>query len=199
MNDRMTDDDEPEYEESRRNLAVPLALALFVILAVAGTVVHYTYHKDFANGLIPNTIVYPIHMQAAVGAVQVVGTGASDEVYLLPIVELHNHISLPLFVESMAADVTTADGVTYHCTAAQLNDFAPMYVRYPELAHEVEASGDSPLQRDTRVEPDGGRAHGLIMVHFPLSQDAWEHRLSASVTVSFYHQGPLVIPFPAGQ
>ena len=189
-----------EYEDegSRRSLLVPISLALFVILAVAATVVHYTYHKDFASGMIPSTTVFPIHSESH-AAMQVVGAGDHDDIYLLPIIELHNHISLPLFIESLAADVTTADGTTYHCTAAQVNDFAPMYVMYPELGHDVEATGDSPLQRDTRIDPDGGKVHGLMMVHFPISQDTWDHRQSASVTISFYHQPPLVIPFPANE
>jgi len=187
-----------EEEESRRSLLVPISLALFVILASAATVVHYTYHKDFASGLIPATIVYPIHSQSN-ASMQVVGAGVQDELYLLPTIELHNHISLPLFIESMSADVTTTDGTTLHCTAAQLSDFTPMYTAYPDLAREVEADGDSPLQRDTRIENDGGTVHGLMMVHFPITEDAWEHRQSASVTVSFYHQSPLVIPFPANE
>ena len=187
-----------EEEESQRSLLVPILLALFVILALAATMVHYTYHKDFASGAIPNTILYPIHTQGS-GNMQMVGGGAHDDLYLLPIIELHNHISLPLFIESLAADVTTSDGTTYHSTAAQLNDFTPMYTTYPDLAHTVEESGDSPLQRDTRIENDGGTVHGLMMVHFPISEEAWEHRQSASVTVSFYHQSPLVIQFPASQ
>ncbi len=187
-----------EYEGSQRNLLVPIALALFAMLVIAATVVHYTYHKDFASGVVPSTIVYPIHIESKATG-QMVGAGAEDDLYLLPLVEVHDHITLPLFIASLAADVTTADGATYHCTGAQEDDFTPMYSAYPDLWHQVEATGDSPLQRDTRIENDGGSAHGLVMVHFPITQSAWEHRLSASVTVSFYHQPPLVIPIPADQ
>jgi len=189
---------EDEEDGSQRSLMVPILLALFVIAAVAVTLVHYTYHKDFATGVIPSSIVYPIHTEAK-GAMQIVGMGAEDQIYLLPIIEVHNHISLPLFIESLAADVTTTDGTVYHCTDAQVRDFQLMYAAYPELGREVELTGDSPLQRDTRIESEGGMVHGLMMVHFPISQDAWEHRQSASVTISFYHQQPLVIPLPANQ
>jgi hypothetical protein len=188
-----------EFEEREsHSILVPVLLALFVVLLLATAAVYYTYHKDFAAGVIPSTIVYPIHREEK-AAVQVVGTGDVDILYLLPLLQVQDHISLPLFIESLAADVTTADGTTYHCTAAQNNDFAPMYAAYPELAHMVESTGDSPLQRDTRIESNGGAVHGLMMVHFPISQMEWEHRQSASVTISFYHQHSLVIPFPAGQ
>jgi hypothetical protein len=188
----------PEFEEEgeRHSILVPILLALFVVLAAAGTTAYYTYHKDFAAGTISSTIVYPIHREEK-AAIQVVGTGDVDILYLLPLVQVHDHISLPLFIESLAADVTTADGATYHCTGAQNNDFAPMYAAYPDLAHMVEGTGDRPLQRDTRIENNGGAVHGLMMFHFPISEAAWQHRQSASVTISFYHQQSLVIPFPA--
>jgi hypothetical protein len=189
---------EDEGEETPRSLLAPILLALFAMLVITATVVHYTYHKDFASGVIPSTVVYPIHTESTASG-QMAGAGVEDNVYLLPTVEVHNHISLPLFIESLAADVTTADGATYHCTAAQEGDFTPMYAAYPELWHAVQITGDSPLQRDTRIESGGGTTHGLVMVHFPISQDAWQHRQSASVTISFYHQPPLVIPFPADQ
>jgi hypothetical protein len=187
-----------EEEENQRGILGPVLFALFAILALTITVIHYTYHKDFATGAIPSTIVYPIHTESTASN-QMVGAGAEDDLYLLPTVELRNHITLPLFIESLAADVTTADGATYHCTAAQENDFTPTYAAYSGLWHAVQVTGDKPLQRDTRIESDDGTAHGLVMVHFPISQDAWQHRQSASVTVSFYHQPPLVIPFPADQ
>lgn len=185
-------------EEEPRSLLVPILLALLVVLAVGSTIAYYTHHKSFATGVIPTTIVYPIHIESK-GAIQIVGQGSEDDLYLLPVVEVHNHISLPLFIESLAADVTTADGATYHCTGAQFRDFAVMYAAYPDLGHIVDSTGNSPLQRDTRIENLGGTEHGLVMVHFPISQLAWERRQSASVTISFYHQPPLVVPFPANQ
>jgi hypothetical protein len=204
MSNPLPDSRTPEFvtsefdqEGPRRSLMAPVLLALAVVLIAGAALVHYTYHKDFATGEVRATVVYPIHM-GSTATMQVVGPG-DDTLYLLPTLELHNHITLPLFIESLAVDMTAADGTTYHCTAAQLGDFAPMYANYPELARTVEATGDSPLQRDTRIEAGGGAAHGLIMVHFPITQGVWEQRKSASITVSFYHQQPLVIPFPAGQ
>jgi hypothetical protein len=186
-------------QESRGSLLVPGLLALLVIAAAALILVHYTYHKDPSTGSISSTMVYPIHTAPRhFGGLQIASDKGSDQVYLLPVVAVDNHITLPIFIESIAADVITADGTTLHCLAAQQSDFKAMYDIYPDLGRSQAAQVNPPLLRDTRIEPKG-EAHGLVMVHFPLSKDDWTHRHSATVTVSFYHQAPLTIPFPQNQ
>jgi len=183
-------------EGGLHNLLVPGLLALLLLATAAYFLVRFTHHKDFATGSITATTVFPIHHAAPSGGVRLANAHGQEEVYILPVVGVTNHVSLPLFIESIAADVTTADGVTLHCNGAQLSDFQPMYAMYPALAQIETGDGNSPLQRDTRIESNS-EAHGLVMVHFPISQDAWAHRQSAAVTVSFYHQPPITIPFPA--
>jgi hypothetical protein len=190
---------EQESDDSRRSLLVPSLLAAIIIAAAIFTLIHSTYHKDPSTGWIVSTTVYPIHSNPPhTGGVQIASARGSDQVYLLPVVEVYNHITLPIFIESLAVDVITSSGDTLHCTAAQPRDFQPMYDLYPDLARSQAASGTPPLLRDTRIEPNG-TAHGLVMVHFPISKDDWAHRQSATLTVTFYHQMPLIIAFPQNQ
>jgi hypothetical protein len=185
-----------EDGDGQHSLVVSIILALIILSAIAATLVHYTYHKDFATGRILSTTVFPIHIDAPrSGAVQMLGAQASDDVYLLPVVEIANHITLPIFIESLAVDAVLSDGTELHCTGAQAGDFPKMWAAYPDLSRAPEFTGDSPLLRDTQIDPDSS-AHGLVMVHFPISREEWQHRRSATLTISFYHQSPLSIAFP---
>ncbi|HEY0308265.1 MAG TPA: hypothetical protein VGB94_08890 [Acidobacteriaceae bacterium] len=190
---------EEEPEDSRKNLLIPALLAAVLIAAAVFILIHYTYHQEPSTGSIVSTTVFPIHTNPARhGGMQLANAHGDDQIYLLPVVEIYNHITLPMFIESLAVDVTTADGETLHCAAAQPGDFQAMYAMYPDLERIQPAKVTGKLLRDTRIERDG-KAYGVVMVHFPISKDAWDHRQSATLTVSFYHQTPLIIPFPKNQ
>jgi len=194
----LSDDDDAESPEGERNLLLPVTIALLLFAIAAAVVIHFTYHKTFADGTVSSTIVYPIHSDAPSGGIRLLGAKGEDNLYVLPVVAVHNNIVLPIFIESIAVDLTLADGSTLHCTDAQGNDFQSVFAQFPSLGRTVDLTGDSPLLRDTRIESDA-TAHGLVMAHFLASLDDWQHRQSATVTVSFYHQQPLVITIPANQ
>jgi hypothetical protein len=186
-------------DDSDKSLLAPVLLAAVILTAVIFTLVHYTYHKYPSTGAIISTTIYPIHTAPPQsGGIRIASAHGEDQVYLLTVVEIYNHLKLPIFVKSFAVDVTTQGGDTLQCMAAQTGDFQPMYAMYPDLARGQTTKDNAPLLRDTRIEPNN-TTHGLVMVHFPISKDVWAHRQSATLTVSFYHQSPLSIPFPQNQ
>jgi hypothetical protein len=45
-----------------------------------------------------------------------------------------------------------------------------------------------PLLRETMISP-GEYAQGMILLHFPITKDVWDHRRNAILNVDLYHQG----------
>jgi hypothetical protein len=38
----------------------------------------------------------------------------------------------------------------------------------------------------------------MVLLHFPISEDQWNHRRSATLNIDLYHQGPLSVAIPNG-
>ena len=170
---------EDASEDSRSGMLVPIILAVIILAALAVTLVHYTYHSDFASGMVLTTRTYAVHRDAPpVAGMQVVGAGAEDSLYVIPDIEIRNHLSMPITVESMSMELVLGDGSTLQCIGAHHNDFDTVFARYPELAGMEKLTGGYPLDRDTQIET-GAIAHGNVMVHFPIPLEVWQHRQSA--------------------
>src|SRR5260370_1042601 len=45
-----------------------------------------------------------------------------------------------------------------------------------------------PLLRETMISP-GQSAEGMILLHFPVTKEVWDHRRRAVLNVDLYHQG----------
>src|SRR6185437_9565064 len=115
-------------------------------------------------------------------------SGAIDEVTAVEIpnqnsvmvainVSLKNTSEKPLWIQSMKAEIATADK-TYSDDAAAAVDFERYYQALPALKEHAEA----PLTLEEKVEA-GAQAKGTMMVSFPVTLDAFNSRKSLTVTI----------------
>jgi hypothetical protein len=100
---------------------------------------------------------------------------------------LQNTTQKSLWVRSVKAELATADGQTYECQAASAVDFDRYYQLFPALKE-----GAAPaLSPETKLTP-GTETKGTIVVSFPVTKDAFDHRKSLAVVIQPYDQ-PLPI------
>jgi hypothetical protein len=115
-------------------------------------------------------------------------SGAIDEVTAVEIpnqnsvmvainVSLKNTSEKPLWIQSMKAEIATADK-TYSDDAAAAVDFERYYQALPALKEHAEA----PLTLEEKVEA-GAQAKGTMIVSFPVTLDAFNSRKSLTVTI----------------
>ena len=174
----------------------PLAIALGILIVAGFLVVRFTRQGAAAEGSITSVTLFPVHTvsQANLGVPGTLGEAEThDEIYILADVKVQNRQEkFPLFIQSIAATYTPAQGEPLDSIAASSSDLPRFHMAYPTAP----ATDEKPFPPDTRIEP-GQTAQGLVLLHFPITPDVWAQRKSAVVTVTFYHQDPLTLPLAA--
>ena len=100
---------------------------------------------------------------------------------------LHNAGEKPLWIHTIKARLTTADGQTFDDDAASGVELDRYAQAFPILKQNARA----PLMPETKVLP--GTAHsGTVVVSFPVTQQAFEQRKSLAISIQPYDQ-PLPI------
>ncbi len=177
-------------QAERRNLFLPITIAVLILAAIAVFLIHRLPHDpDLA---ITHTATWQAHTIFKSDSIVVGQDKAQDDLYVLTTLKIDNHLRIPIFLKDFTATLTTADGETLESSAAQKTDLAPLYDTFPN----VKALATPPLTREATVAP-GQVAQGMVLLHFPATQDTWDHRKNAALTVAFYHQDPLTVTIPA--
>jgi hypothetical protein len=89
--------------------------------------------------------------------------------------------------------LVTADGEKIETSAVQKTDLENLYTSFPALR----PLASEPLLRDTLID-SGKAAEGMVLLHFPVTEEVWNHRRSATLHVAFYHQGRISVVIPIG-
>ncbi|WP_213806876.1 hypothetical protein [Granulicella sp. dw_53] len=183
----------------RRNLATPILLAVVVLVIAGGLMLLFTPHTT-ADVAVKKTAVYSAHTVFKSESTIVGRDTAQDDLYVLVTLHIDNRLRLPLFLKDFTAtltpsnpDGTPAEDVT--ANGIEKLDIPNLYASFPALKSLVGQQGVPLLLRETRIDP-GQSAEGIILLHFPASQHAWEQRKSASLSIALYHQQPLIVPIP---
>jgi len=180
------------HQPAHRNLLAPVLIA-FVILGIAiALLIRFTPHR-VADLEITHTAVYPSHIVFKSGSLVVGSDKVEDDLYVPTTLRITDRLNLPLFIKDFTATLTTADGDILTTSAAEKTDLAATYVTFPALKDMA----SEPLLRETLINP-GNSAEGMVLLHFPVTLETWNHRRSAVLHIDFYHQGPLSITIPVG-
>ncbi len=175
-----------------RNLLAPVLIA-FVVLGIAiALVIRFTPHR-VADLEITHTAIYPTHLVFKADSLVVGADKTEDELYVLTTIRITDRLNLPLFLKDFTATLTTADGEEIKTSAAEKTDLESIYSAFPALRQ----MSSEPLLRETLIHSDNS-AEGMVLLHFPVTLDTWNHRKSAVLHVDLYHQGPLSITIPLG-
>lgn len=187
-------------QPARRNLVAPVLIAVVLLVAVAGMLLRFTPH-NVADIAVTHTAVFAAHTVYKTDSIVVGSDPSQDDLYVLASVHIDNRLRLPLFLKDFTAtltpsnpDRTPAEPIT--TSAAQKNDIPNLYTTFPALKTLADEELKAPLYRETQIDPDQS-ADGLIFLHFPTNQAAWDHRKSATITIDLYHQGPITVTIPA--
>jgi hypothetical protein len=178
-------------QPERSGFLVPAIVVLaFVGIAFAG-IWFFTPH-DIAKITVSNIHVVPEHTVYKTGS-NVVGAQdqSQDDLYVVATVKIVDDLKLPIKINDLNGTLSPNDGEGQTTSAIQKKDIPNLYVTFPAL----EPLGSAPLLRETELQP-GQQVEGMVLLHFPVTQQDWDQRKSATVNVQFYQQGTLSVTIP---
>ena len=160
-----------EFGTAKRNL--PPAKIVAIVLAIAAAVVamfaFLQRAKPQGGGSIDNISAVEIPNQNAV---------------LVAVnVTIRNSGERPIWIHTIQAKLKT-DGGEFTDDAASSSDFARYFQAFPALKEHALGTALVPEQKIA----EGAEAQGMVVVSFPVAQDAFEKRKSLSVVIQPYDQ-----------
>lgn len=167
----------------RRNLLAPVLIAFLLLGIVMALLIRATPHRT-ADLAITRTAIFPTHTVFKSNTTLVGHDQAQDELYVLTNLRIDDRLHLPLFLKDFTATLTTADGQELTTSAIEKDDLAAVYTAFPDL----KLLASEPLLRETMIAP-GQSAEGMVLLHFPVAKDVWDHRRTATLNLDLYHQG----------
>ena len=170
-------------QPARRNLLVPVLLAFLILGIVLALVLKFTPHKT-ADLTITRTAIYPAHTVFRPDSIIVANQHTEDDLYVLTTLRIDDRLHLPLFLKDFTATLTTAEGEEITTSAVEKQDLDNVYTSFPAL----KPLASEPLLRETMISP-GQSAEGMVLLHFPVTKEIWDHRRTAVLNVDLYHQG----------
>jgi hypothetical protein len=179
-------------QPARSNLLAPVLIAFLILGIAIALILRFTPHST-AKLQILHTTAYPTHTVFKSDSILVGRDRSQDDLYVVTTLRMEDRLNLPLFVKDLTATLETSDGQKFETSAVQKQDFENLFTTYPALR----PLATSPLVRETLIE-SGQAAQGTIILHFPVTQEAWNHRRSATLHVALYHQGKVSIAIPTG-
>ena len=96
---------------------------------------------------------------------------------------LRNTADKPLWIHTLKARLTTADGNTFDDDAASAVDLDRYFQAFPALKE----SSEPPLSPETKLLA-GAEQRGTMIVGFKVTRDAFDQRKSLTVTIQPYDQ-----------
>ena len=160
-----------EFGTARRNLP-PAGIVLLCLLVVSVIVGGFAYfHRAKPQGA--GSIDF-------VSAVEVPGQNSTMVALTLT---LHNSGEKPLWIHTLKAQLTDADGKTFDDEAASSVDFGRYFQAFPALKENSQPA----LTPETKLLP-GAEQKGTIIVSFPVTKDGFDKRKSVTVTIQPYDQ-----------
>jgi hypothetical protein len=160
-----------EFGTAKRNLP-PAGIVLICIAAVAVVVALVSFQqraKHQGGGSID-----------LVSAVEIPG---QNMVLVAVTVTLRNHAKNPLWIHTLKAQLTDADGHTLEDEAASAIDLDRYFQAFPVLKE----SSEPPLPPETKLLP-GASQRGTIMFSFPGTKEAFDRRKALAVAIQPYDQ-----------
>ena len=168
-----------EFGTAKRNLP-PAGIVAICIAAVAIVIAIIAFQqrpKPQGGGSID-----------LVSAAEVPGPSEAQKNLLVAVtLTLRNTGERSLWIHTLKAQLTSADGHTYEDEAASAVDFDRYFQAFPVLKE----SSEPPLPPETKLPP-GTNKKGTVIFSFPVTKEAFDQRKSLEVVIQPYDQ-PLPI------
>ena len=178
-------------QAERRSYTVPALIAL-AILGIGIGIFFWRTPLRAVDVTVPRAAILPTHTVFPSGT-RVVGMPdpAEDAFYVVAAVRVHNRLRVPIFIKDITGTFTASDDSVLTASAAEKADLPNLYITFPK----IQSLTSTPLYRETTIRP-GADAEGMVIVDFPITQDLWDKRKSASITLDLYHQGQFTADIP---
>lgn len=163
----------------------------FLLVGVLITLVIQHNPATSIDLTLTHTAVYPTHTVFKSNSLVVGSDKSEDDLYVVANLRVDDPLHLPIILKDFTATLTTADDQEITTSAAEVNDLPNIYTSFPAL----KPLSSPPLRRETLITP-GTSAEGMVLLHFPVTEDVWNHRKSAILNVDLYHQGTFPITIP---
>jgi hypothetical protein len=176
-------------------LTLPILIAVAVLGVAAGWIYHRIPQTDAAAS-ITEVVVHPIQTvfkkPADIGAAyrNKVHDVAVADLYLISTVRIENHLGVPMDLKDFTISFTSTSG-ELQTGAIEVADLATVYQVFPEIKPLM----GTPLLRETSVPPKES-VEGTLLFQLPVPKEMWEQRQAAMLTIDFYRQASITIPFP---
>jgi hypothetical protein len=186
-------------QPAKRNLAVPISIAVAVLIIAAVAIFRFT-PRSTADVSITKTAVHAAHLVFKSESTIVGSDRSQDDLYVLVTLHIEDHLHLPLFLKDFTASLTPSnpDGTPAEdltSSAIEKPEIPNLYLSFPAVKALADQQGSPLLLRETKIDP-GQSTEGFLLLHFPASQATWDARKTAAVTINFYHQQPMTIEIP---
>jgi hypothetical protein len=160
-----------EFGTARRNL--PPAGIVLICLAAVAVIVGIFAFKERQKPQGAGSIDF-------VAAAEVPG---QNMILAAITLTLRNTADKPLWIHTLKAQLTTADGKTFDDDAASAVDLDRYFQAFPALKE----SSEPPLSPETKLLA-GAEQRGTIIVSFKVTREAFDQRKSLIVTIQPYDQ-----------
>jgi hypothetical protein len=183
-------------QTGRRNLTAPIVSAIVVVVIVTALVV-FLSPPTTAIVSVKNTAVYATLTEFKSEANEVGRVIPQKDLYALVNVHIENHLKVPLFLKDFTSDFNPSDpnAELLKTSAIEKPEFPNLFTVFPALKTLIEQQNAPLLYRETQIDP-GKSADGIIILHFPIDQAAWDQRKSATLSVDLYHQPTATVEIP---
>jgi len=152
---------------------MPVVIVLAALVAIVGGLAYLLRPKPGASG--------------AIMEVHTAELPDKSSTFVLMQVRVNNIGSQPMWVREIKAQLKTDQG-EWTDNAASTVDFERYFKAFPDLGRHQTA----PLKPETKIAP-GEQIEGMVLVLFPVTQDAFDKRKSLTVTLENYDRRPMVI------
>ena len=160
-----------EFGTAKRNLP-PAGIVLICIAAVAVIVGIFAFKQR--------------PKPQGAGSIDFVATAevpGQDMILAAITVTLRNTADKPLWIKTLRAQLTTADGKTFEDQSASAVDLDRYYQAFPALKE----SSEPPLPPETKLLA-GAQQRGTIIVSFKVTKEAFDQRKALTVRIQPYDQ-----------
>lgn len=179
---------------SQDNPSYRIILILIAAIVIAGGAVAgyvwVNYVPTPYKGQVLSVNLYPIHHDITQPTtIEGVGGQAEsyDEMLVFADVSIRNAGKHPLIIQDMWANVNLP-GETDRSGATSHSDFEKVFEAYPQS----KPFEKPPLLRNTTIQP-GRQVEGEMIFNYQMPQAKWNTRTGMDISVSFIHQGAMVM------
>ncbi len=164
-----------EFDRAKWTLP-PITMVLIAvgILAVVAAIVALSFKPKQVNA-------------GSIDQVAAVETQDKTSVFVPVHITLRNIGQRTLWIQKITAQLKTDQGEWSDEPANEV-DYQRYFQAYPDLKQYSMPA----LQPEQKI-PAGAEAQGMILVSFPVTKDAFDHRKSLTVTIQPYDRVPLVL------